>query len=49
MVKKNKKPTINSTNNDDKCFQYVLTVALNNEQIKKDPHRITTIEPFIDQ
>ena len=26
---KNKKPTINSKNNDDKCFQYALTLALN--------------------
>ena len=32
---KNKKATINPKNNDDKCFQYALTVALNNEQIKK--------------
>ena len=26
---KNKKPTINPKNNDDKCFQYALAVALN--------------------
>ena len=26
---KNKKATINPTNNDGKCFQYALTVALN--------------------
>ena len=32
---KNKKATINPKNNDDKCFQYALTVALNHEQIKK--------------
>ena len=31
---KNKKATINRKNNDDKCFQYTLTVALNHEQIK---------------
>ena len=31
----NKKATINPKNNDDKCFQYALTVALNHEQIKK--------------
>ena len=30
---KNKKATINPENNDDKCFQYVLTVALYHEQI----------------
>ena len=34
---KNKTATINPKNNDDKCFHYALTVALNHEQIKKDP------------
>ena len=29
---KNKKATINPKNNDDKCFQYAVTVALNHEQ-----------------
>ena len=37
---KNKKATINPKNNDDKCFQYALTVALNFEKIKKDPQTI---------
>ena len=46
---KNKKATINPKNNDDKCFQYTLTVALNHEQIKKNPQRISKIKPFIDQ
>ena len=46
---KNKKATINPKNNDDKCFQYALTLALNHEQIKKDPQRTSTIKPFIDQ
>ena len=45
----NKKATINPKNNDDKCFQYALTVALNYEQIKKDPQKISKIKPFIDQ
>ena len=31
---KSKKATINPKNNDDKCFQYAITVALNNEQIR---------------
>ena len=31
---KNKKRTINLKNNDDKYFQYALTVALNHKQIK---------------
>ena len=46
---KSKKTTINPCNNDDKCFQYALTVALNHEQIKKDPQRITKIKSFINQ
>ena len=46
---RNKKPTINPKNNDDKCFQYALTVALNYQSIKKDPQRITKIKSFIDQ
>ena len=46
---KNKKTTINPQNNDDKCFQYDLTVALNHEQIKKNPERISKIKLFIDQ
>ena len=29
MVKKVKKTTINPKSNDDKCFQYAVTVALN--------------------
>ena len=46
---KNKKATINPKNNDNKCFQYALTVALNYEKIKKDPQRISKIKLFIDQ
>ena len=39
---KNKKATINPKNKkDDKCFQYVLTVALNHEKIKGHPERIS--------
>ena len=45
---KNKK-TINPKNNDDNCFQYALTVALNYQNIKKDPQRISKIKPFINQ
>ena len=32
---KNKKSTINPENNDDKCFQYAITLALNLDKIKK--------------
>ena len=50
---KNKNEIINPKNNDDKCFQYALTVALNYEQIKKDPLRISFADPqkksFINQ
>ena len=46
---KNKKATINPKNNDGKCFQYALTIALDYEQIKKDAERISKIKPFIDQ
>ena len=43
------KTTINPKNNDDKCFQYAITVALNYQNIKKDPQRISKIKPFIVQ
>ena len=51
---KTKKATINPKNDDgddddDKCFQYALTLALNYEEIKKDPQKISKIKPFIDQ
>ena len=47
---KNKKTTINpKNNNDEKCFQYTLTIALNYEQIKIHPETISNIKPFIDQ
>ena len=46
---KDKKSTINRKNNDDKCFQYAVTLALNLDKIKKDPQRISKIKPFIDQ
>ena len=28
---------------------HALTVALNHEQVKKDPQRITKVKPFIDK
>ena len=46
---KNKKATVNPKNDDDNCFQYALTVALNYQKIKKDPQRILKIRLFIDQ
>ena len=46
---KDKKSTINPKNNDDKCFQYAVTLALHLVKIKKDPQRISKVKPFIDQ
>ena len=46
---KNKKSTINPINNDYKCFQYAVTLALNLDKIRKNPQRISKIKPFIDQ
>ena len=41
---KNKKATINPKNNDNNCFQYALTAALNYQNIKSNPERISEIE-----
>ena len=46
---KDKRSTINPKNNDDKCFRYAVTLALNLDKIKKDAQRISKIKPFIDQ
>ena len=46
---KNKKSTINPKNNDDKCFQYAVTLALNLNSIDNHSRRISKIKPFIDQ
>ena len=47
---KNKKAAINPKNvNDDRCFQYALTVALNYGKIKNHPEITKNIEPFIVQ
>ena len=45
---KNKKVTINPiTKKDDKCFQYVVKVALNPENIRKHSERMINIKPYI--
>ena len=46
---KDKKSTINPKNNDDKCFQYAVTLALNLNKIKNDPQRVSKIKPFIEK
>ena len=45
-----KKTTINSINEaNNKWFQYAITVALNYEEIQKDPQRITKVKSFINK
>ena len=44
---KNKRAPINPKNNNDNCFQYAITVALNHQNIDNHPERISNIEPFI--
>ena len=44
---KDKKSTINPKNNDYKCFQYAVTLALNLEKINKNSQRISKVKPFI--
>ena len=46
---KNKKATVNPKNNDDKCFQYAIAAALNYQNIKNNPERISNIQPFVEQ
>ena len=45
---KDKKSTVNQKNNDNKCFQYATTLALNFNKIDKNPQRISKIKPFIE-
>ena len=41
---KDKKATINPKNKkDDKCFQYAITTALNHQNIKNNPERISKL------
>ena len=44
-----KKATINPKNTNNKCFQYAATVALNYEEIKWNPERVSDIKPFINK
>ena len=45
----NKRATINPKNNDNKCFQYSITVALNHQKIENHPERISNFKPLIDK
>ena len=44
-----KRSIINPKNNDYKCFQYAITVALNHDKINRNPLRISKIKPFIEK
>ena len=46
---KDKRSIINPKNNDYKCFQYAITVALNHDKINRNPLRISKIKPFIEK
>ena len=46
---KNKKSTINPKNNDYKCFQYAITLALNLNKINNHLERISKIKHFIEE
>ena len=45
----NKKATINLKDNDEKRFQYALTAALNYQNLKSHPERISNLKHFIDE
>ena len=45
---KNKKVTINPQNTEDNnCFQYAITTALNYQNITDNPQRISKLKPFL--
>ena len=48
---KDENSTINPKNNDDKCFQYAVTLALNLDKLKKKnkKNRVSKIKPFIEK
>ena len=44
-----KKAPINKKNNDEKCVQYAVTVALNYQNINNHPERVNNINHFINK
>ena len=46
---KKKEATISPKNKDDKRFPYAVAVALNYQDIKSHPERMSNIKPFNDQ
>ena len=49
MYEKQRSNITNPVNDDDKCFQYDATVALNHEEIGKNLQRISKMKPFINK
>ena len=46
---KDKKSTVNQKKDDNKCFQYAVTLALNIDKINDHLERISKIKPFIEK
>ena len=46
---KDKKSSVNRKNNDYKCFQYAVTLALNLDKINVHPERISKIKTFFEE
>ena len=46
---KYKKSKVNQKNNDNKCFQYAVTLALNIDKINDHSEKISKIKPFIEK
>ena len=44
---KDKKCIVNQKNNDNKCFQYATTLALNFNKINRNPQRISKLNPLL--
>ena len=47
QIKRNQQKILQ--NEDDKCFQYAATVALNYKETESHPERVSNIEPFINK
>ena len=47
--KKKEKSNDKSDKKNDKCFQYAVTVALNDGKIESHPERVSNIKPFVNK
>ena len=43
----NKGATVNCQNDDDKCFQYAITIALNYDKIGNHHQRVNKLKPLL--